>query len=149
MPTLLREPLKKASKIGISKVVSNRRQYPAAVKPQDQLLVLELMHFADELIDTGQLKVAERDVGKKDLQKAAALIDNMSGKEDPEKYRDKYGEALEQVIDEKIEHPEKDLPKKAAPKRSPKVIGLVAVLQKSLSKARETRAPQEGGIAPE
>ena len=33
------------------------------------------------------------------------------------------------------EHPEKDLPKKAAPKRSPNVIGLVAVLQKSLSKA--------------
>jgi non-homologous end joining protein Ku len=50
--------------------------------------VLELMHFADELIDTGQFKVGERDVGKKDLQKAGALIDNMSGEWDPEKYRD-------------------------------------------------------------
>ena len=49
-------------------------------------------------------------------------------------------EVLEQTINEKIECPEKDLPKKAALKRSPKVIGLVAVLQKSLSKAGGRRA---------
>jgi len=94
----------------------------------------------NELIDTGQFKVAARDVGMKDLEKAGALIDNISGEGDPEKYGDEYREALEQVIDEKIEHPEKDLPKKAAPKRSPKVIGLAAVLQKSLSKAGGRRA---------
>ena len=60
-------------------------------------------------------------------------------------------EVLEQTINEKIECPEKDLPKKAALKRSPKVIGLVAVLQKSLRGAqgcREIRAPQEDGIEP-
>ena len=44
----LREALKKSSKIGGAKVVSKRRQSLAAVKPQDQLLVLELMHFAGE-----------------------------------------------------------------------------------------------------
>ena len=64
----------------------------------------------------------------------------MSGEWAPEKHRDEYREVLEQTINEKIECPEKDLPKKAALKRSPKVIGLVAVLQKSLSKAGGRRA---------
>ncbi|CAN5744457.1 MAG: hypothetical protein USCGTAYLOR_00985 [Chromatiales bacterium USCg_Taylor] len=65
----LREALKKSSKIGGAKVVSKRRQYLAALKPHNRFLVLELMHFADELIDTRQFKVAERYVGKKDLKR--------------------------------------------------------------------------------
>lgn len=117
------------------KVVSKRRPYVAAVKPQ--LLGLELMHFADKVIDTGQFKVTERDVGKKDLQKAE---DNMSGEGDPEEYR----EALDQVIDGRSSIRKKICRRRPAPKPSPKVNDLVAVLHKSLSKAqscRETRAP--------
>ena len=95
----LREALKKSSKIGGAKVVSKRRQYLAAVKPQDQLLVLELMHFADELILYPAVQ------GRRTRRRqAGALIDNSSGEGDPEKYRNEYRKALEQVIDEKIEH---------------------------------------------
>ena len=37
------------NKVGIAKVVIKTRQYLAGVKPEDGALVLELMHFADEL----------------------------------------------------------------------------------------------------
>src|SRR5581483_7092996 len=46
---LLRDALKNSNKVGIAKVVIKTRQYLAGVKPEDGALVLELMHFADEL----------------------------------------------------------------------------------------------------
>src|SRR5438093_12597441 len=53
--TLLRETLDKTGKVGIAKVVIKTRQYLAGVKAEDGVLVLELMHFAEELADSDQL----------------------------------------------------------------------------------------------
>src|SRR5688500_13491098 len=48
---LLREALEATGKIGIAKVVIKTREHLAAVKPQEHGLMLELMRFADELVD--------------------------------------------------------------------------------------------------
>ncbi len=131
---LLREALEKTGKIGIAKVVIKTRQHLAAVKAQDDLLVLELMHFADELIDTKRMRVAEVAPGRKELTMAESLIKNMTRKWDPKRYADEYHDALEKVIEQKIRHPEKTKGRKAAPvPKSSKIIDLVAVLQQSLA----------------
>ncbi|PYJ24917.1 MAG: Ku protein [Verrucomicrobia bacterium] len=131
---LLRDALKDSGKVGIAKVVIKTRQYLAGVKPEDGALVLELMHFADELADTGKLNVPKKtEVGKREMNMAKSLIDSMSSKWDPENYRDEYREALMEVIEEKVEAGGKEIEEK--PKRAPKptkVIDLVSVLQKSL-----------------
>src|SRR6188768_12164 len=54
---LLREALRTTGKIAIAKVVIKTRQHLAAVKPQEKGLVLELMHFATELIDVDEFKM--------------------------------------------------------------------------------------------
>src|SRR5437764_11832471 len=54
---LLQESLKDSNKVGIAKVVIKTRQYLAGVKPEDGVLVLELMHFADDLADSSKLHV--------------------------------------------------------------------------------------------
>ncbi len=134
---LLREALNKSGEIGIAKVVIKTRQHLAAVKPQGPGLMLELMHFADELVATKEFNIPEsREVGRKELQMAESLIKSMSGRWEPEKYRDDYREALEKVIEEKIEHPEKAAPKAAPARKATKVIDLVAVLQQSLAEAK-------------
>ncbi len=131
---LLRDALKDSKKVGIAKVVIKTRQYLAGVKPEDGALVLELMHFADELADPGKLHVPKRvEVGKREMNMAKSLIDSMSSKWNPEKYRDDYREALMEVIEEKVEAGGKEIEEK--PKKAPKptkVIDLVSVLQKSL-----------------
>jgi DNA end-binding protein Ku len=131
---LLRDALKDSKKVGIAKVVIKTRQYLAGVKPEDGALVLELMHFADELADTGKLHLPKKvEVGKREMNMAKSLIDNMSSKWDPEKYRDDYREALMEVIEEKVEAGGKEI--EAKPKKAPKptkVIDLVSVLQKCL-----------------
>ncbi len=131
---LLRDVLKDSNKVGIAKVVIKTRQYLAGVKPENGALVLELMHFADELADTAKLHVPKKiEVGKREMNMAKSLIDSMSSKWNPEKYRDDYREALMDVIEEKVEAGGKEIEEK--PKKAPKptkVIDLVSVLQKSL-----------------
>ena len=131
---LLRDALEDSRKVGIAKVVIKTRQYLAGVKPEDGALVLELMHFADELADTGKLHLPKKvEVGKREMNMAKSLIDSMSSKWNPEKYRDDYREALMEVIEEKVEAGGKEI--EAKPKKAPKptkVIDLVSVLQKSL-----------------
>ena len=131
---LLRDALKDTNKVGVAKVVIKTRQYLAGVKPEDGALVLELMHFADELADPEKLRVAKKtEVGKREMSMAKSLIDSMSSKWNPKKYKDDYREALMEVIEEKVEAGGKEIEEK--PKKAPKptkVIDLVSVLQKSL-----------------
>jgi DNA end-binding protein Ku len=131
---LLRDALKDSGKVGIAKVVIKTRQYLAGVKPEDGVLLLELMHFADELADPGKLHVPKKtEVGKREMNMAKSLIDSMSAKWNPEKYKDDYREALMEVIEEKVEAGGKEIEEK--PKKAPKptkIIDLVSVLQKSL-----------------
>jgi DNA end-binding protein Ku len=131
---LLRGALKDSNKIGIAKVVIKTRQYLAGVKPEDGALLLELMHFADELADPQKLHLPKKtEVGKREMNMARSLIDGMSSKWDPEKYKDDYKEALMEVIEEKVEAGGKEIEEK--PKKAPKptkVIDLVSVLQRSL-----------------
>src|SRR5438445_11789487 len=131
---LLRDALKDSNKVGIAKVVIKTRQYLAGVKPENGALILELMHFADELADTSKLHVPKKlEAGKREMDMAKALIGSMSSKWDPEKYHDDYREALMEVIEEKVEAGGKEIEEK--PRKAPKptkVIDLVSVLQKSL-----------------
>jgi DNA end-binding protein Ku len=139
---LLRDALKDSGKVGIAKVVIKTRQYLAGVKPEDGALVLELMHFADELADPGKLHVPQKtEVGKRELDMAKSLIDSLSSTWSPEKYKDDYRDALMEVIEEKVEAGGKEIEEK--PKKAPKptkVIDLVSVLQESLEQTRK-KAP--------
>src|SRR3989440_12088757 len=116
---LLRDSLEQKKKVGIAKVVIKTRQYLAGVKPEDGALVLELMHFADELADTTRLDIPKKvEVGKRELNMATALIDSMSAKWKPEKYKDDYSEALMEEIEEKVEAEGKEIEEK--PNKEPK-----------------------------
>ncbi len=139
--TLLREALSDGRKVGIAKVIIKTRQYLAGVKALKHALVLELMHFAEELSDAEKLKVPKKhEVGKREKDMAKALVESMSTKWDPQKYRDDYREALLEVIEEKVESGGKEIEDKPKEKRpSTKVIDLVAVLRESLAKSQGAR----------
>jgi len=138
---LLREALADGKKVGIAKVVIKTRQYLAGVKALNDALVLELMHFAEELADAEKLRVPKKaTLGKREKDMAEALVKSMSSKWDPEKYKDDYREALMEVIEEKVESGGEELEEKPKEKKpSTKVIDLVAVLQESLKAHGEGR----------
>jgi len=136
---LLRDALQDSGKIAVAKVVIKTRQHLAAIKPQGRGLMLELMHFPDEILDVSDFKVpAAGTASKPEMKMALQLIESMSAKWNPAEYKDQYREALEAMIEKKIESGDKALP---APRRKKvtNVIDLAAVLQRSI---RETAHPR-------
>jgi DNA end-binding protein Ku len=134
---LLREALESSGKIAIAKVVIKVRQHLAAIKPQEKGLMLELMHFPDEIRDVSEFKVpAVKAISKPEMKMALQLIDSMSEKWNPENYKDEYREALEKMIEHKIETGEAGpAPKKKKPTSN--IIDLASVLQRSIQEVRK------------
>lgn len=142
---LLRDALKNSGKVGIAKVVIKTREHLAAVKPLDDVLVLELMHFPNELNDTNELRLPQgQQVGKKELAMAESLIEGMSGEWDPSKYHDEYKEGLRKVIEGKVTHGAAEPAPKSKSSKTQNVVDLVSILQQSLnqSKLKQKRSPE-------
>ena len=133
---LLREALKRTGRVGVAKVVIKTRQHLAAIKPQNNALLLELMHFADELIEPANLEIpAAAAAPGRELDLAANLVEKMADKWDPDKYRDDYRESLLNLIHKKIEHGGRTVSGAAPKKKHPtNVVDLAAILQESLAR---------------
>src|ERR1700747_3687588 len=125
---LLRDSLAQTRRIAIAKVVIRTRQHLAAVKPQKKGLMLELMHFPEELLDASEFKEpVEKTVGKAEMQMAERLIESMSAKWEPRQYTDEYHKALEKMIEKKIQSGGKSAPAPAKEKRPTNVVDLMSV----------------------
>jgi DNA end-binding protein Ku len=137
---LLREALGDSKKIGIAKVVIRTREHLAGVKAQGNALILEIMHFGDELVGSDSLKFPKsKQARPKELEMAKKLIDGMTTAWDPEKYEDDYKTQLMGMIEEKIKHPTKKQGPVKSQKRPSNVIDLMDVLKESLSHAKPAK----------
>ena len=143
---LLHKALSGTGKIGIAKVVISNREYLAAVKPDGLFLVLELMHFASEVLTPEELTRPKTDLNDKELKMAQALIDSMSSDWQPEKYRDQYRDAVMEMIEQKAKNKKLPAAPVAAP-RSTNVVDLVKVLQESLNRSQSVKVKRSGNGA--
>ena len=140
---LLHRALAGTGKIGIAKVVISNREYLASVKPDGLFLVLELMHFASEVLTPEELNRPKMDLNEKELKMAQALIESMSVAWEPEKYRDEYRNAVMEMIEQKAQH--KEVAGKPAPAvRATNVVDLVKVLQESLNRNQSLKPKRNG-----
>ncbi|HEY4433168.1 MAG TPA: Ku protein [Candidatus Cybelea sp.] len=136
---LLREALAGSNRVAIARVVIRTKEYIAAVKPLDDALVLELMHWANEIVPATTLDLPDSEkLPEKEMQMARMLIDTMSVDAfEPEKFTNQYHDALLTMIEARAEG--KELPKaKKAPARS-KVVNLMDVLAQSLEESKKRR----------
>ena len=135
--TLLRDVLARTNKAGIAKVVIRNRQHLAAVKANGAALVLELLHFADELVNVEHLNIpSAKSPSSRELEMATTLVDQMTDRWNPSRYTDDYASALMKLIKRKVESGGKSLPEKAdRPKAASNVVDLAAILQQSLEES--------------
>ena len=141
---LLHKALAGTGKIGIAKVVISNREYLASVKPDGLFLVLDLMHFASEILAPEELKNGSATaITDKELKMAQSLVESMSTPWEPEKYRDEYRNAMMEIIEQKAQH--KEVAKKPAPAmRTTNVVDLVKVLQESLNRNQSLKPKRNG-----
>ncbi len=149
---LFREALKKSGRVGIAKVAFREREHLAAVKPHGKALMLDTLHFADEIAKTSGLDLPEKlKVTEKESKLAERLIEEMSGKFEPEKYEDSYREGLIEMIEAKVKGKHGKTKKVAARKATTNVVDIMAKLKASLkasgaqtsTKARATPAKKK------
>jgi DNA end-binding protein Ku len=142
---LLRESLIESGKVGIARVVIRSREHLAALKPNGEALILELMHYADELVvqtdfDFPSLK---ENVAPAELKMAKMLIDTMTAEKfEPEKFHDKYREDVLAMIEARAAGKEVPAGEPARAAAS-NVVNLMDVLQRSLEASGKRRPAAE------
>jgi len=140
---LLREALRDSGKIGIAKVVIRTREHLAGLKALEKALVLEIMHFSDELIEADAFKFPKKELARsREITMAKKLIEGMTTEWNPDKYEDEYRTQLMAMIEEKVRHPRKKQPAPKTPQKPSNIIDLMSVLEESLShtKAGKSKA---------
>ena len=98
---LLRDALEKSGKVGLGTYVMRTKEAIGIIRPMDDVLVLNKMRFAEEIRDHKDLKIPDDKTKPNELKMALALIDQLSGPFEIEKYHDTYSEQLMQVIEAK------------------------------------------------
>ena len=137
---LLREALEQSDKVAIVKVALRSRESLAALRVRDGVFVLETMLWPDE-IRTPEFAFLDEDVEVRpqELAMAASLIETLAGEFDPTQYTDAYREALQAVIDAKVEGREVVQPESAQPTAGT-VVDLMAALRASVEAAKKGSA---------
>ena len=146
--SLLREALQDSGKIGVAKVVIRTREHLAGIKAQGDAIILEIMHFGDELVNADSLKFSKvKKVRPREVEMARKLIEGMTVKWDPDKYEDDYKTQLMTMIKEKIKHPNKKQPTAKSPKKPDNVIDLMSILKESLSHTKSGAAKSPKAVS--
>jgi DNA end-binding protein Ku len=100
---LLREAIRSTGSVGIGKIIIRQTQHLAGVKVIGDALVLEIMRFANELVDATEFNFPGREaVRPQELQMAQQLVANLAEAFDPTRYTDDYRANLMKVIKAKM-----------------------------------------------
>ena len=138
---LLRDALRESGRVGIAKVIIREAQNLAAVEVIDNALVLTILRYADELVETAGLEFPSSEkVRKPELDMARMLIDNLAADWDPSKYTDEYRDNLMKLIKARMKGERPRLPQAEEPPEG-KVVDLMERLRQSLE-ARGGRSAQ-------
>jgi DNA end-binding protein Ku len=136
---LLRDSLERSDKVAVVKVALRQRERLAMLRPREGVLVLQTLLWPDEIRDA-KFGFLDDDVTvrSQELAMAESYIDALSGDFTPEEYSDGYRQALEEVIEAKVEGREVVRPPEEAPAEG-KVVDLMDALRKSVAAAKAGR----------
>ena len=100
---LLREAIRTSGVVGIGKIIIRQTQHLAGIKVLGDSMVLEIMRFANELVDANEYTFPKADeVRPQELKMAEQLIENLAEPFDPSRYTDDYRANLMKVIRAKM-----------------------------------------------
>lgn len=134
---LLKSALEKTGKVAIGKIALRDREHLCRLALHGNGLLLNTLHWPDEIRRMEDLSLPEADVKVHDreLEMAVMLIENLSASFDPSRYHDDYREAVLAVVDAKMQNRPLELP--AA--RPAQAADLMEALKASVEASREAR----------
>ena len=147
---LLTEAMAKSERAALGRVVMRTKEYLVAVRARDGALALTTMRFADEVRPTKPIPGGGKKPGKQQLDRAVAIVEELSTDWDPDRYEDCYRKRLEEVIEKKRKRRKIEVPK---PQKEPSpAADLMEALERTLEEVSAGggsagRRPTRGGRA--
>ncbi len=136
---LLYKAMEAAAEVAVGRFVMRTKEYLAAVRPGEHLLMLETLFYADEVRDPKDIWMPHfEEAPERELRVARQLIEALTGEWDPARHRDEYRERLLELLRNKVDdahvipEPEEEVPNQ--------VIDLMEALKASVEVARQARS---------
>lgn len=138
---LLRETLDAAGRVALCKVVIRTREHLAALMPQGEMLLLEILRYPDELRSADGLDLPGKDldaegITESELAMATQLIETIERTFEPAQYHDTYREDLLALIERKAAGGEIAAPPEPSEQTEGEVVDIMTLLKKSLETAQ-------------
>ena len=144
---LLRDALEQSGKVAVVKIALRNRESLATLRVRDGVFVLETMLWPDEVrVPDFDFLGEDVEVRSQELAMAGSLIETLAGEFDPNQYKDSYREALQSVIEAKIEGREVVQPAQDQPTAGT-VVDLMAALRASVAAAKKERGDDAADAA--
>jgi DNA end-binding protein Ku len=134
---LLHDTMTEATRVAVGKVVIKEKEHLVSVRPHDGALVLSTLYYADEVRavdDIPELPVQTK-IHPNEKKMAMQLIEGLAAEFSPAEYTDDYRQALEKVINAKVQGE----PLEAPARKSEKVVDLMEALRRSLQVTRKEK----------
>jgi DNA end-binding protein Ku len=143
---VVRDAMRQARKIGVGQLAMRGQEYVVALKPCGRGMLLETLRYADEVNKAASYfrEIGDHKPDPELLDMATLLIDRKTGEFDAGEFRNRYVDALKQLIEEKQRAKGKKIiqdPDDSAPARGSNVVDLMAALKRSLGKSEDEEEP--------
>ena len=151
---VVREALRRTKKVGVGQLAMRGQEYVVSLKPCGRGMVLETLRYADEVHRASSYfrEIGDTKPDEDLLDMAETLISKKTGEFDASEFENRYIEALQGLIKEKIKKKGKRVIQDRSsdePPRGSNVVDLMAALKKSIdSGARDAPAKSKAGVRP-
>lgn len=139
---LLVKALEESGKAALGQYAARGQQHLVLLHPRNGVLVMEQLHYTDEVRPTSEVPVQEGEVKPAELQMALQIIDQASKDDfDASGYKDTVRERILEMIQQKIAG--QDITAVEAPVTgSAQILDLMDALKASLAKGKSAPAPK-------
>jgi DNA end-binding protein Ku len=139
---LLHDTLEDSTKVAVGKVVIREKEHLVSVRPYNGAMVMSTLLYADEVRSTEDIPEfpVQAKVHPNEKKMALQLVEGMAAGFDPAQYQDEYREALQKVINAKVEGEPAPEPER----KEEKVVDLMEALRRSLQATRKEEPARRG-----
>ena len=145
---LLNKTLQKTGRVAIAKFALRDRERLVSVRPLDGALLMNTLHWPDEIRATEDLDVPDDvKVSPAELKMAENLVNMMATDFEPSEYKDEYKQAVLKLVEAKVQ--KREIIEAPEPEAETTVVDLMSALKASVEKAKkgEAKAKRASGAS--
>jgi len=138
---ILQQALAERDMVGLARVAIREREYPATLRSEDGVIVMETMYWPDEIREPAFDQLEEDvEVRPEELKMAEMIIDNLTAPFDPAAWVDESREAVEELAQRKMDGEEIIFTDAA-----PQATGVVDIMEALKASVEATKAKRKAG----